>query len=418
MFDILQEVYGAISRNRIRSAATGFAVASGIFLMIVLQGAGNGIVHTLDENMSWMTFDLVRVFGGRTTLPFEGMREGRLIKLDERDLAMTKRTFSEQVSNAIPTLNVDGRTVSVSDKHLSGIKMVGVFPDHAATMAIHMLEGRFVNKTDVDDKRKVVVIDSNSARDLFAHGRQPIGASLSVSGICYRVVGIYKASEMNSKSEMYAPYTTIATIYNRGRFIDEMTMTIKNIPTDEDMNKFEKDYVRATSYIHSYSPDDERALWIWNQANGNIALTKAKTILRTALWVLGLLTLISGIVGVSNIMLISVAERTREFGIRRAIGARPTNILSMVITESIIVTGIFGYVGMLLGVFFCEWMDAAVGGQTMDVGVFKAEYFIDPTVGLDVCVTATVIIVTAGALAGLFPAMKAVRMKPIDALRA
>ena len=146
-------------------------------------------------------------------------------------------------------------------------------------------------------------------------------------------------------------------------------------------------------------------------------MKKAQNILHTAFWILGLLTLVSGVVGVSNIMLISVKERTREFGIRRAIGARPWSIIRMVMAESVVITAIFGYIGMLLGVFFCEWMDNTVGNQTMDVGVFQAKYFVDPTVNISTCLIATGIIVVAGALAGFFPARKAVKVKPIDALR-
>ena len=162
---------------------------------------------------------------------------------------------------------------------------------------------------------------------------------------------------------------------------------------------------------------NDTAAWIWNQAGDSIQMKKAQNILHTAFWILGLLTLVSGVVGVSNIMLISVKERTREFGIRRAIGARPWSIIRMVMAESVVITAIFGYIGMLLGVFFCEWMDNTVGNQTMDVGVFQAKYFVDPTVNISTCLIATVIIVVAGALAGFFPARKAVKVKPIDALR-
>ncbi len=176
--------------------------------------------------------------------------------------------------------------------------------------------------------------------------------------------------------------------------------------------------MRATSYIHTFNPEDRRALWIWNQAEDSITMHKTQNILHVSFWILGLLTLISGVVGVSNIMLISVKERTREFGIRRAVGARPWSIIRMVVLESVAITGIFGYIGMLIGIFFCEYMDYSVGGQTMDMGVWQAKYFLDPTVDLSTCLTATVIIVIAGALAGLFPAMNAVKVKPIDALRA
>lgn len=401
-----------------RTIATGFAVASGLFLIIVLQGAGNGIIHSFEYNMGKMTFDAIHVFGGMTTKPYEGVREGRLIKLDDRDLEMTRRTFVNQVADVIPTQNVDGLTVSHKSEHISSSKLVGVHPAYAKVMAVEMLEGRFINNIDLEQKRKVCVIGRVSADGLYDKGVSPVGTELNVSGISYRVVGVYKTNEMSSAAEFYIPYSTLTTIYNRGRQLDEMTMTIKNIPTEKAMDKFIDDYVRSCSYVHSFDPTDTQALWIWNQAGDNITMSKAMKILHTSFWILGLLTLISGIVGVSNIMLISVKERTREFGIRRAIGARPSSIIRMVISESVVITGIFGYIGMLLGVFFCEWMDATVGGQTMDMGVFQAKYFVDPTVDLNTCIVCTVIIIIAGALAGFFPARRAVKVKPIDALRA
>lgn len=418
MFDSFQEIYSAIMRNKLRTIATGFAVASGLFLMIVLQGAGNGLIHSFEYNMGGMAFDAVHVYGGRTTMPYEGIKEGRQINLDERDVDMVNRNFTSTVASVAPLLTKGGLTSSFAGNYISGMTVYGVYPVYFDTEALKMLEGRFVNDIDIQQMRKVVAIGSKSAESLFKKKENPVGQVVNISGISYTVVGVYKSDEMSNSTIFYAPYTTISTIYNRGKFIDELTMKIKNIKAEEDMDAFEKDYVRASSQIHSFSPEDEDALWIWNQASDNIKTQNAMNILDTSFWVLGLLTLVSGIVGVSNIMLISVKERTREFGIRRAIGARPWSIIRMVVLESIAITTVFGYVGMLLGIFFCEWMDKAVGNQTMDVGVFQAKYFIDPTVDLSVCINATIVIILAGALAGFFPARKAVKIKPIDALRA
>lgn len=418
MFDSFQEIYGAIMRNKLRTIATGFAVASGLFLMIVLQGAGNGLIHSFEYNMGDMAFDAVHVYGGRTTMPYEGIKEGRRINLDERDVDMVDRNFLNTVSSAAPSLERSGLVASFAGNYITSTSLYGVYPVYQQTEALKMMKGRYVNDIDIQQRRKIVVIGDKSAESLFKKKEDPVGQAVNLSGITYTVVGVYKSDEMSNGTTFYAPYTTISTIYNRGKFIDELTMKIKNIKTEEDMEKFESDYVRASSQIHSFSPDDVDALWIWNQASDNIQTQNAMDILHTSFWVLGLLTLVSGIVGVSNIMLISVKERTREFGIRRAIGARPWSIIRMVVLESIVITTAFGYVGMLLGIFFCEWMDSAVGNQTMDLGVFQTKYFIDPTVDISVCVNATIVIIIAGALAGFFPARKAVKIKPIDALRA
>ena len=418
MFDTFHEIIGAIKRNMMRTIATGFAVASGLFLIIVLQGAGNGIIHSFEYNMSGFSFDAVHVFGGITTMPYEGVKEGRFIKLDERDLNMVRKSFPQYVNDVMPRLSQGGLTVSNEGNHISSCELLGIYPEYEKVMAVKVLRGRFINKIDLEQKRKVAVIGNKNAKSLYKHGKDPLGAMVNINGISYQVVGVFESDEMSSANTLYAPYTTVGTIFNRGKFIDELTMTVKNIDSEETMEKFESEYVRATSYIHTFNPEDRRALWIWNQAEDSITMHKTQNILHVSFWILGLLTLISGVVGVSNIMLISVKERTREFGIRRAVGARPWSIIRMVVLESVAITGIFGYIGMLIGIFFCEYMDYSVGGQTMDMGVWQAKYFLDPTVDLSTCLTATVIIVIAGALAGIFPAMNAVKVKPIDALRA
>ena len=416
MIDTLQEIYGAIMRNKMRTIATGFAVASGLFLIIVLQGAGNGVINSFEANMGNFAFDAIHIFGGRTTKPFEGIKEGRFIQLDNRDVEMTERSFPNYVNDVMPSLEQSGLIASHGQQHIS-VELMGVRPSWAALDAVKIQQGRFINEIDLQQKRKVVVMSDANAKDLFPRERNVVGQALDISGISYTVVGIYKDEQMSNERTFYVPFSTIATIYNYGRFINRLSMTIHHIESDSAMEQFMDEYIRASSHIHSFAPDDKRALWIWNQAGDSIQMKKAQRILHTAFWILGLLTLVSGVVGVSNIMLISVKERTCEFGIRRAIGARPWSIIRMVMAESVVITSIFGYIGMLLGVFFCEWMDATVGNQTMDLGVFKAQYFINPTVDLSVCLTATVIIIVAGALAGFFPARKAVKVKPIDALR-
>ena len=416
MLDTLQEIIGAIKRNKMRTVATGFAVASGLFLIIVLQGAGNGVINSFESNMGNFAFDAIHIFGGRTTMPHEGIKEGRFIQLDSRDVEMTEHSFSHYVKDVMPSLNQSGLIVSHGTQHQSATLM-GVKPGWDKMNAVKIMHGRFINEIDLRQKRKSVVMSDVNAQTMFPHEKNVVGKTLDFNGISYTVVGVFKDEQMSNERTYYAPFTTISTIYNRGEFINRLSMTIRHIESDSAMDRFMDEYTRASSYIHSFAPDDKQALWIWNQAESNMEMKKTQGLLHTAFWILGLLTLVSGVVGVSNIMLISVKERTREFGIRRAIGARPWSIVRMVMAESVVITAFFGYIGMLLGVFFCEYMDSTVGNQTMDLGLFQATYFVNPTVDLSTCLTATVIIVIAGVLAGLFPALGAVRVKPIDALR-
>lgn len=416
MLDTLQEIWGAIGRNKMRTIATGFAVASGIFLMIILQGASNGIIHTLEKNSGAMAFDVVQVWGGHTSLPHEGWREGRRIRLDERDMAMATTTLAGNVVGATAEVSQSGLIASERDNYMS-VSVEGVYPDYAAIEGMNITQGRFINKIDMDEKRKVVVMSEDNAKNLFKDRASPINRYVKIGNAHYKVVGLYKSNSMFTDNSMYAPYATVQTIYNKGRTINSITLKTEGLHTREMNEAFEERVRHTMSSMHDFDPDDKRAVWLWNSATQSEQMNMASRILSTSFWILGLLTLISGVVGVSNIMLIAVKERTHEFGIRKALGAKPWNIIGMVMLESVLITTVFGYVGMLAGVGFCEFMDATVGGYMLDVGVLKQEVFVDPTVDIAICMRATGIIIVAGALAGFFPARKAAKVKPIEALR-
>ena len=208
------------------------------------------------------------------------------------------------------------------------------------------------------------------------------------------------------------------TIYNKGNRLNSIIFTTKGLTTEASNEQFEADYRRVIAANHRFDPTDDGAIWLWNRFTSYLQAMAAMGILRTAIWVIGIFTLLSGIVGVSNIMLITVRERTHEFGIRKALGAKPRSILWLIIVESVVITTLFGYVGMVAGIGATEWMDAAFGSQTVDAGMFEAKMFSNPTVDLGIAVQATVTLIVAGTLAGLFPARKATRIRPIEALRA
>ena len=245
-----------------------------------------------------------------------------------------------------------------------------------------------------------------------------IGDFVNVGDFAFKVVGVYKENE-NGRAEVFSSYSAIKRIF--GANTDDagrIEFTFHGLSTEKANEDFEKDYRRRLNAEHQAHPDDEDAVWLWNRFTQNLQMEKGIGIIRTALWIVGLFTLLSGIVGVSNIMLITVKERTHEFGIRKAIGAKPWSILKLIITESVIITTFFGYIGMVLGVAANEYMDATIGHETIDTGLFKATMFLNPTVGLDVCIEATLVMIIAGTIAGLIPAFKASRIRPIEALRA
>ena len=270
---------------------------------------------------------------------------------------------------------------------------------------------------------KVLVIGDTQARELVGGDvRSLVGQSLRVGNFAFEVIGISKADESGMGEDVYAPFTTIRAMYGRGDKADKITFSFHGLNTEAENDAFEKRYKASLGSNHDAAPDDNDAIWIFNRFTQSLQMDEGMRIIRTALWVVGILTLLSGIVGVSNIMLISVRERTREFGIRKAIGATPFSILRLIITESIIITTFFGYIGMLLGIAANQYMNATIGHETVDLGFetgtgTQITTFLNPTVGLDVCIEATIVMIVAGTIAGLIPARKAAWIKPIEALQ-
>ncbi|MGN0309303.1 MAG: ABC transporter permease, partial [Bacteroides sp.] len=272
---------------------------------------------------------------------------------------------------------------------------------------------------DIQERRKVIVPHKITAETLFKQlHRDPVGEYINVGAFSFQVVGIYGDMGDQGRRASYVPYTTLQTIYNRGNKMDYLVFTTQGLNDEESNIDFENRYYRMLARLHRFDPDDTGAVWVGNRMRQYIQSQKAMGILTTAIWVIGIFTLLSGIVGVSNIMLITVKERTHEIGIRKALGAKPRSILWLIISESIVITTLFGYVGMVAGIGVTEWMDTYFGSQTMDAGMFQQTFFTDPTVDLRIAVQATITLIIAGTLAGFFPARKATHIRPIEALNA
>ena len=415
MIDLIQEIYGTIMRNKLRTALTGFSVAWGIFMLIVLLGAGNGLIHAFEKQSEDMMMNSMKIFPGYTSKPYQGMQEGRNISLDNRDREISATAFPEHVITAGATVSQSDVTLSYGKEFLS-IGIDGVFPNYPELEAVKLKEGRFVNERDMSEKRKVMVLHEKTANTLFPR-TQPIGKYINASGVAYQVVGIYTDQNSFSPSAL-VPFTTLQAVYAKGDSIDNITFTTKNLKDEADNEAFETDYRQVLGNVKRFDPTDDGAIWIWNRFTQYLQQQTATQILHIAIWVIGIFTLLSGIVGVSNIMLITVRERTHEFGIRKALGAKPISILWLIISESVTITTFFGYVGMVAGIAATEYMNVVAGKQTMDAGVFSMTFFENPTVDLSIAVQATLTLIIAGTLAGLFPALKAVKIRPIEALRA
>ena len=417
-YALITEIWSTVRRNKLRTALTGFAVAWGIFMLIFLLGAGNGLINAMLLQSEEFLDSSMEVGGGRTSKPYDGLKEGRSIELNDKDMAVTDNNFSENVEQTGATYSQDGLTFSHGANYVSGT-LTGVYPNEIKINKKTMLYGRFVNDIDISQKRKVIVLSEDDARELMPLGTERIvGRYVDVDSTAFRVVGVYKADRSGMNTSAYTAFTTLRTIYNKGDKVETILFSFKGLDTQEANDAFEAQYRARLNRNHRAAPDDERSVWLWNRFTQNLQMNTGIGVIRTALWVVGLFTLLSGIVGVSNIMLITVKERTREFGIRKAIGAKPLSILRLIIIESVVITTFFGYVGMVLGVAANEYMDATIGRMKVNSGLFEATMFYNPTVGIDVCVAATAVMVIAGTLAGLVPARKAARIRPIEALRA
>lgn len=418
MRELIKEIWSTSKRNKLRTSLTGFAVAWGIFMLIFLLGAGNGLINAQLQQSTRFLANSMRVFPGETSKAYKGLKEGRNITLNDKDILISNKTYGQYVDDVGGRLEQYNVNINYSDNYVASQSLVGVAPTHPKIDKTELIAGRFINEIDMKEQRKNVVLSRSQAKELCKDYRSLVGKNVKISNLNFQVVGIYKDDESRNNTEAFIAYSTVKIIYAKGDDAGSLEFTIKNLKTREDNKQFEKNYRASINNNHQAAPDDERTIWLWNRYMDNIQMNQGIAIMQTALWIVGLFTLLSGIVGVSNIMLITVKERTREFGVRKAIGAKPWSILKLIITESIIITSFFGYIGMVCGVAANEIMDATIGHTTVDTGLFKAAMFVNPTVGIGTCIGATITIVIAGTIAGLIPAIKAARIRPIEALRA
>ena len=326
MIDLWQEIYGTIKRNKLRTFLTGFAVAWGIFMLIVLLGAGNGIIHAFEQNASERALNSIRLGGGWTTKSYEGLKEGRRIQMENKDLAATEKYFPDNIITAGATLRQGDVNISFGQEYIN-ISLMGVHPNYVQSEAIKTATGRFINRNDIKERRKVIILHKKSAEILFGKSHtEPVGRFVNAGGVAYQVAGLYE-DQGDQSSVAFIPFSTLQTIYNKGDKLNNIIFTTKNLTSEETNEAFEKEYRKVIAANHRFDPEDEGAIWIWNRFTQYIQTQNVAGLLRTAIWVIGIFTLLSGIVGVSNIMLITVKERTREFGIRKALGAKPFSIL-------------------------------------------------------------------------------------------
>lgn len=406
MFDLFREIFQTLQHNKLRTALTGLSVAWGIFMLIVLLAMGNGVVNTFQEQMMTPSSQKITIYGGRTSKPFHGYREGRSINLKDRDIARAQREnalYAKEVSSIV--FSNTSLKVSAGKKSVS-VSFKGAYPSLLELESgTKMFAGRFINDNDLAQRSKVIVLPKTDAEQLFTTVDKAVGAHVNMAGLSFLVVGVHEAKWMR---DSYIPYTTAKMLNGNTDEVGNMVVMLQNVATEEDGDAAETSLRKTLAAAHNFSPDDTGALWIWNQFSQGLKGLKAMNILTVSLWMLGLLTLLSGVVGISNIMFVSVKERTHEIGIRRAIGAKPRSILIQIIAESVAITTLFGYIGIVLGTLVTQLLAYLITDESV---------INDPSVKLSLAFQVTLVLIIAGALAGLAPAMKALKVRPVEALR-
>lgn len=403
MLDLINEILATLRHNKVRTALTGFAVSWGIFLLIVLLSVSQGLVNGMNSLFSTRDSEVITVSGGFAMKAHKGLKENRIVELKSRDLAAISSHNATSVASVAAEISSDSAKVMTSKDYLTD-GYTGVEPSALRSNGLTLESGRFINDNDLRNSRRIIVLHKDGANTLFGDAN-PIGRQVKINDLSFTVVGVY-SHEWERGS--YIPYTTARHLAGGNETVNRIMVKTKGLETLEDGDAAEDGLRETLGRQHSFAKDDDSALRIWNRFNDKIRTSSAMGAVGIAVWVIGLLTMLSGIVGVSNIMFVSVRERTHEIGVRRAIGARPFTILKQIILESVAITTLFGYIGIVLGILVSE----VIGTMTAGTDFMK-----NPSIEISTAVEVTLVLIIAGALAGFFPALKSLKIKPVEALR-
>ena len=412
--DRWQEIYSSLKKNKLRTGLTAFGVFWGIYMLIIMLGSGNGLENGITKNFGGTVTNSVFIWTQGTSIAYAGLPKGRYFNMNNEDMDAVKREVRE-LEYLVPRNQLRGYRGgnNVSFKTKSGnFSVMGDYPNVQEIKPMDIVQGRFLNYFDIEDKRKVTVIGSN-VRDVLFENANPINKNVKINGVYFKVIGVFNTKGSGRQAEretqtLFVPFTTFQKAFNYGNTVGWIAATA--LPSSN-ASVVEEKIVDVLKKRHKVAPQDDRAFGSFNAQEKYEQMNGLFGGISALIWVVGIGTLLAGIIGVSNIMLIIVKERTKEIGIRRAIGATPVSIITQIMLESITLTSLAGYFGLVLGVLTTELISNQLGEGSGD------SMFLNPTIDLKVALTALSILVISGALAGLIPARKAVKIKPIDALR-
>ena len=420
MFDLdkWQEIFSAIKKNKMRTFLTAFGVFWGIFMLVIMLGSGKGLQNGITKGFGDFATNSIFMWSRTTTEPYNGLPGGRRWNLRNSDIEALRNSINE-IEYIAPRLQAwggEGSNNVVRNQNTGAFYIHGDYPEWNLIDPVEMVHGRYLNHYDIIEKRKVAVIGTRVSEVLFDEGEDPIGEYIRIKDVFFQVVGVFKprSTDVNfggDKTEsIHIPLPTLQQVYNYGDIIGMFAFTAKpGVP----VSVLEEKALTLIKRRHTIAPNDAEAVGYFNmekQFNQMVGLFFG---INTLIWIVGVGTLLAGVIGISNIMLVIVKERTKEIGIQRAIGASPFKIMSQVITESVFLTTVAGYIGLVIGVALVELINFAL----MQGGEGGSNMFHNPQVDFGVAMNALVILIVSGAVAGLIPARKAVSIKPIDALR-
>jgi putative ABC transport system permease protein len=415
--DKWQEIYSSLKSNKLRTFFTAFGVFWGIFMLIIMLGSGNGLRNAVYSGMGDFATNSAIMFTRQTTLPFKGFPRGRFWLFHTSDMEAMLRSIPEidQLAPRLQPWGGNGGNNVVYGLKTGAYNITGDYPAINKIDPVNIIQGRFLNDIDLQNKRKVAVIGNRVRDEMFKTGEPVLGEYIRINGIYYQVVGVYEPRNKNmnfggdKEKSIFIPFTTMQVSYNMGDDVHYFLVTAK---PGKSASVVEEKSMKLLAARNNVAPDDEQAFGHFNLEKEFKKMNGLFLGIRILIWIVGTGTLLAGVIGVSNIMLIIIKERTKEIGIQRAIGATPWRIISQVITESVTLTAVAGLFGLVLGVFLLEMINKALASSAGNDGMFK-----NPEVDIQVAVIALIVLIVSGIIAGLIPARKAVSMKPVDALR-
>jgi putative ABC transport system permease protein len=414
--DKWHEIYFALRKNPLRTFFTAFGVFWGIFMLIIMMGAGEGLYNGAKVGMGGMATNSIFMWTQNTSMPYKGFQRGRYYRFNNDDTQALMDNIPEidVVAPRLQGWGGEGNNNVVRGERTGGYNIQGDYPAINLIDPVNINSGRFINDFDLQEKRKVAVLGVRVVNDLFKPDENPLGEYIQIQGVYFRVIGTFQSKKGDHQADrdnqsIFIPFTTLQKVYNYGDMVGWYSMTAKK---DVQASVVEEKAKELLKKRHSIHPDDNRAVGSFNLEKEWSKMTNLFNGIRILVWIVGIGTLLAGVIGVSNIMLIVVKERTKEIGVQRAIGATPVNIVSQIIIESVFLTSIAGYFGLALGVGLLELINYAIANSGSDSNMFT-----NPEVDFNKAMTALVILVISGIFAGMIPARRAVSIKPIDALR-